>query len=111
MKGRRRKITKTDVPERVNDTDSDGFKRGGRAKRASGGAVPALKTGGAVAGAGEGASLAKRARGGRLALHKGSGVGGRFARGGSPLSTAHHLTDDHSAKSGHEGSDRPRTVD
>lgn len=99
-----------DKEERADD-EADERARGGAVRRARGGKIPvARKSGGAISGGGDSASLAKRARGGRLALHRGSGVGGKFAKGGSPWSTARHASAPGGGASGHEGDDRPAEV-
>lgn len=101
---------KDEIEKKVRDeadSDSgDSFKRGGRSKRATGGAtLPARKAGGAISGASEGASLAKRARGGNIARDR-----GRFARGGSPMSAAHSISAPGGGGAGHEGADHPKSV-
>lgn len=77
------------------DSD-DGFKRGGKACRAEGGAVTGVVST---------PSLAKRARGGSIPARKhGGSVRGMQSRGGSPMSSGHAISSPSAGKNaGHEG--------
>jgi len=91
----------TPVMELAKKTHGDGFKSGGMIAR---------KRGGEVVGEEAEERMDTRARGGGVPhrAHGGS-VRGMKSKGGSPMSTAHSLTEG-GGSDGHEGSGRPGEV-